>query len=54
MLLMRQYFDLDPGQANLGPMVGFIYAGGGVISWLFVYFCIPEVSFAPHLSHLQV
>lgn len=26
-------------------MVGFIYAGGGVISWVFVYFCIPEVSY---------
>ncbi|GHJ83685.1 hypothetical protein NliqN6_0087 [Naganishia liquefaciens] len=33
-------FDAD--QANLGPMVGWIYAGGGVISVAFVYFCIPE------------
>ncbi|KAJ9111072.1 hypothetical protein QFC19_001270 [Naganishia cerealis] len=33
-------FDAD--QANLGPMVGWIYAGGGVISVVFVYFCIPE------------
>lgn len=32
----------DPGQADLGPQVGYIYAGGGIISWLFVYFYIPE------------
>jgi SP family sugar:H+ symporter-like MFS transporter len=32
----------DEEQANLGPMVGWIYAGGGLISVLFVYFCIPE------------
>lgn len=32
----------DEDQANLGPMVGWIYAGGGLISVLFVYFCIPE------------
>ncbi|KAF8593875.1 general substrate transporter [Ceratobasidium sp. AG-I] len=28
--------------ANLGPMVCWIYFGGAVISWLFVYFMIPE------------
>ncbi|KAL8277948.1 hypothetical protein RQP46_009580 [Phenoliferia psychrophenolica] len=28
--------------AGLGPMVGFIYGGGAVISWFFVYFFIPE------------
>lgn len=32
----------DEEQAGLGPMVGWIYAGGGAISVAFVYFCIPE------------
>ena len=32
----------DDEKAGLGPMVGWIYAGGGAISVAFVYFCIPE------------
>jgi len=32
----------NPDSANLGPMVCWIYFGGAVISWLFVYFMIPE------------
>lgn len=39
--------------ANLGPLVGWIYAGGGVISWLFVYFLIPE-TLGRSLEEIQV
>ncbi|KAK4684798.1 MFS transporter, SP family, sugar:H+ symporter, partial [Tremellales sp. Uapishka_1] len=31
-------------EAGLGPMIGFIYAFGALLSILFVYFCIPETS----------
>lgn len=34
-------------------MVGWIYAGGGVISWVFVYFCIPEVSWSGRVPYNQ-
>ncbi len=40
-------------KANLGPMVGWIYAGGGVISVAFVFFCIPE-TLGRSLEEIQV
>ena len=40
-------------KANLGPMTCFIYAGGGLISVLFVYFLIPE-TLGRSLEEIQV
>ena len=30
--------------ANLGPMLGFVYAGTSVISCLYIYFCVGETN----------
>ncbi|KAK0444228.1 uncharacterized protein EV420DRAFT_1484721 [Desarmillaria tabescens] len=35
-------YNSEPGSAGLGPMVGFIYGGGTIIAFIFVYFYIPE------------
>ncbi|KAF9028909.1 general substrate transporter [Hymenopellis radicata] len=35
-------YNDEKGSAGLGPMIGFIYGGGTVIAFIFVYYYIPE------------